>query len=122
MRFTTRDKEQVSKLANPLAAIAACCVGASALDKAALAQCVEAFESVVRWRASTTEADRRRAYGAAQAAQALATAPGVETVDTPRRRALAAYAASLGRFAMGHSDARAALVACDGAADIVTHA
>ncbi len=119
MRYSRKDQETVALLATPLGIIANCCVGASALDKAALEQCARAFESIVRWRSSTTEEDRRRAYGAAASAQALAMAPTGEPVNTPRKLALAAYAVALGRFAMGYTDAKQTLVAADAAADVV---
>lgn len=119
MRYSTKDKATVELLATPLGIIANCCVGASALDKAALEQCVRAFEAIVRWRDNMTEADRRRAFGATAAAQALAMAPTGDALNTPRKLALAAYAAALGRFAMADATAKQTLVAADAAADIV---
>lgn len=109
---------QVARIAQPLNLIALACVGASAIDKAALAQCLTAFEAAKRWRDTLTEADRRRAFGAAEAARALAMAPDAEASrDTqPRKLALAGYAAALARYAMGEADANKTFTAAMGAA------
>ncbi|AFU86500.1 hypothetical protein D869_gp083 [Caulobacter phage CcrRogue] len=67
-------------------------------DRAAFSYLLDAAEFVASWRRNHTETDRRRAYGAACAAQALALTNAYQPATMQGgavRRALGAYAAAL---------------------------
>ncbi|AFO71817.1 hypothetical protein CcrKarma_gp352 [Caulobacter virus Karma] len=78
--------------------IAAAAKTAPAADRAALSYLLDAGEYVAAWRRNLTETDRRKAYGAACAAEALALANAYQPATLQGgavRRALGAYAAAL---------------------------
>uniref|UniRef100_A0AB74UM95 Uncharacterized protein n=1 Tax=Caulobacter phage BL57 TaxID=3348355 RepID=A0AB74UM95_9VIRU len=81
-----------------LAPIAEAAKACSEADRLALSYTLQACELVASWRRNHTETDRRKAYGAAAAAQALALASALQPATLQGgavRRALGAYAAAL---------------------------
>lgn len=88
----------VAIIGQALQGVALAARGASDLDKAALDACLKAYERTVQWRRDTTESARREAYGAAQAAIALATCPALkpQTLQGVHvRQALAAFGSAV---------------------------
>lgn len=103
-----------------LAPIAEAARYASAVDRAALSYALDACEAAASWRRNLTETDRRRAYGHAAAAEALALSPAMPAQTQQGaavRRALGAYAAALQTLLMG--DPMKGLRAAEGASHSV---
>lgn len=72
---------------------------ADAVDLAAAAHVIAAADACADWRRDTTEASRRRTYGAACAAAALCDAP-LPGADGAARRLIGAYARAFVALAM----------------------
>lgn len=109
-----------SMIGQALEGIALAAKGANALDAMTLDACVKAYERAAQWRRDNTEASRREAYGAAQAAIALATVPPMGAAS-PRalllRKAFAAYGAAVIKMTH-HGDVAGALAAASEASTL----